>query len=119
MGRHRKGWRDEVEPAYEEGGEAIGRAIMYDPESEAKMWHLLGGTGIWPRWYLKCFATLYRQAHPREYEALKKRWQYKRNSKAEKADRIAENREAASAAMPTKRKTRKGPATFGKSPPNS
>ena len=106
-------------PAYEEGGEAIGRTLMYHPEKEPELWNLMAGTGIWPRWYLKCFATLYRQAHPKEYEALKKRWQYRRKSKAEKAGRVETSREAASAAMPTKHKTRKGPATFGKSPPNS
>ena len=119
MGRYRKNWRDEVVPAYEEGGEAIGRTLMYHPEKEPELWNLMAGTGIWPRWYLKCFATLYRQAHPKEYEALKKRWQYRRKSKAEKAGRVETSREAASAAMPTKHKTRKGPATFGKSPPNS
>jgi hypothetical protein len=85
MGRYRKNWRDEVVPAYEEGGEAIGRTLMYHPEKEPELWKLMAGTEIWPRWYLKCFATLYRQAHPREYEALKKRWQYRRQSKAEKA----------------------------------
>ena len=79
-------------PAYEEGGEAIGRTLMYHPEKEPELWSLMAGTGIWPRWYLKCFATLYRQANPKEYEALKKRWQYRRKSKAEKAGRIAENR---------------------------
>ena len=64
-------------PAYEEGGEAIGRAIMYDPGKEPYYWSLVGGTGIWPRWYLKCFATLYRQAHRREYEGWKKSRQYR------------------------------------------
>ena len=119
MGRYRKNWRDEVVPAYEEGGEAIGRTLMYHPEKEPELWSLVAGTEIWPRWYLKCFATLYRQANPKEYAALKKRWQYKRHSKAEKAGRVETSREAASAAMPTKHKTRKGPATFGKSSPNS
>ena len=111
MGRYRKNWRDEVVPAYEEGGEAIGRTLMYHPEKEPELWRLMAGTGIWPRWYLKCFATLYRQANPKEYEALKKRWQYRRKSKAEKAGRVETSREAASAAMPTKHKTRKGPAS--------
>ena len=116
-------------PAYEEGGEAIGRTLMYHPEKEPELWSLMAGTEIWPRWYLKCFATLYRQANPREYEALKKRWQYKRQSKAEKAGRVETSREAASSAMPTKTKTRKGTANFEpqpakrhqsqQSPPNS
>ena len=95
MGRYRKNWRDEVVPAYEEGGEAIGRTLMYHPEKEPELWKLMAGTDIWPRWYLKCFATLYRQAHPREYEALKKRWQDRRKGKAGKAGKVETNREQA------------------------
>ena len=95
MGRHRKGWRDEVEPAYEEGGEAIGRAIMYDPESEAKMWHLLGGTGIWPRWYLKCFATLYRERNLKEYQNMRRNQKTARDRKARQGDKLEGNREQA------------------------
>lgn len=64
-------------PAYDEGGEAIGRAIMYDPGKEPYYWSLVGGTGIWPRWYLKCFATLYRERNRREYERWKKAKQHR------------------------------------------
>ena len=90
---HRKGWRDEVVPAYEEGGRAIGRAIMYDPAAEDQIWGFIVGTSIWPKWYLKCFATLYREENVKEYGAMRKRKAYAR-------DRMKRQREAAKRPCP-------------------
>lgn len=68
-------WREDEEflAAYEEGGQSIGRALMYNPEKEAYFWSLLGGIGLWPRWYLKGFKAMYRSLHPREANTLKVR----------------------------------------------
>ena len=66
MGRYRKNWRDEVVPAYEEGGEAIGRTLMYHPEKEPELRKLMAGTSIWPPWSMKGIATLSRHAPPRD-----------------------------------------------------
>jgi len=60
-----------VGPVYAQEGKAIGRLIMHDREQEAYLWSLLGGTGLWPRWYLYAFATLYREENIREYNAQK------------------------------------------------
>ena len=69
-----KNWREEVTPVYLEEGQAIGRMIMHDRDKEPYFWQLIGGTGLWPRWYLMAFATLYRQSHMTEYNTLKSRW---------------------------------------------
>ena len=68
---------------------------MYDPESEAKMWHLLGGTGIWPRWYLKCFATLYRERNLKEYQNMRHAKWHARSKRKRNADKLEGNREQA------------------------
>ncbi len=86
-----KNWRDEVTPIYLEEGEAIGRLIMHDRDQEPRIWELLGGTGIWPRWYLFAFATLYRQSHMTEYNTLKSQW---RRGRAKKKARTEECEEA-------------------------
>ena len=65
--------REEAREAYEEGGRAMGRQIMYDPSAEARLWKMLSGLGLWPRWYLKAFAALYREENPTEYERVRKR----------------------------------------------
>lgn len=79
-----KNWRDEVTPIYLEEGEAIGRMIMHDRDQEEYLWSLLGGTGIWPRWYLFSFAQLYREAHILEYDAQKSRKYRSRKRKRDK-----------------------------------
>lgn len=68
----------EVEPHYANGGESIGRLLMHYPDKEPEIWKIMGGCGVWKRWYLACFATLYRKRNVREYERIKKRWQAER-----------------------------------------
>jgi hypothetical protein len=68
-----KNWRETLAPIYAEEGRAIGRVIMHDRSQEAYLWSLLGGTGVWPRWYLYAFATLYREENTTEYNAQKSR----------------------------------------------
>lgn len=86
-----KDWRDEVTPIYLEEGEAIGRMIMHNRDQEPYLWSLVGGTGVWPRWYLFAFATLYRESHMTEYNSLKSRW---RRGRQKKAKRLAECEES-------------------------
>jgi hypothetical protein len=88
MVKHRNGWRDEVTPAYEEGGKAIGRAIMLDSSKEPYYWSLVKDLKIWPRWYLKAFATLYKQSHLDEYENLKSRKRWRRDKMRKQEERL-------------------------------
>ncbi len=78
-----KNWREKVTPVYLEEGRAVGRMIMHDRSQEEYLWSLLGGTGVWPRWYLEAFATLYREENMTEYNTQKSR-KYKRRKKKER-----------------------------------
>lgn len=51
----------------------MGRQVMYDPTAEARLWKLIGGLRLYPRWYLKAFARLYALENPTEYERVRKR----------------------------------------------
>ncbi|HAW75188.1 MAG TPA: hypothetical protein DCW74_05560 [Alteromonas australica] len=76
-----KNWRETLAPIYQEEGRAIGRMIMHDRSQEEYLWSLLGGTGVWPRWYLYAFATLYREENMTEYNTQKSRKRRKRGKK--------------------------------------
>ena len=74
------GYRDdpELRAAFEEGGRAIGRAIMWNPEQEDYFWKTLKGIGLWPRWYLTAFKNLYADENPRELRrSVKNRYRRK------------------------------------------
>lgn len=90
MGRFKrpKNWRDEVVPVYESEGEAIGKALMVNRSLEPEIWAVVGGTGIWPRWYLHAFGTLYIERHPKEWRNLKSGRSHSRRRAREKADRM-------------------------------
>ena len=65
--------------AYEEGGRAIGKRLLWDKSAEPKIWSLIAGTDIWPRWYLMAFRYCYIQENPLE----NMRWKnYRRGRKA-------------------------------------
>ena len=90
-------WRVNAEfvAAYEEGGEAMGRALMYNPEKEEYFWSLLGGLGLWPRWYLKGFKAMYRSLHPTEANTLKVRNRRRNKRKREQSGMMDAYREQA------------------------
>ena len=90
-----KDWRDEVTPIYLEGGQAIGRILMHDRTKEPYIWSLVGGTGLWPRWYLLAFATLYRESHMTEYNTLKSQWRRGRKKKKARTEECEEARRKA------------------------
>jgi hypothetical protein len=90
-----KDWRAEVTPIYLEEGQAIGRIIMHDRTQESYIWSLLGGTDVWPRWYLFAFATLYRESHATEYNTLKSQWRRGRKKKKARAEECEEARRKA------------------------
>jgi hypothetical protein len=56
----------DLRAAYEEGGRAIGRMILHDPDREEYLWKLLGSLKLWPRWYLLGFKGLYCEENPAE-----------------------------------------------------
>ena len=97
-------------PFYREGGEAIGRLLNYHPEEEPRIWSLVAGTNIWPRWYLTAFKSIWRMENPREFQSIKDKRRMKRQTKARRDGRIQESREAATAAMHTPK--RKSPGEF-------
>ena len=54
--------------------------LAYHPDKEDEIWHLVGGSGLWKRWYLTVFKALWRKEHPREVRNLKQA-RYQRNRK--------------------------------------
>lgn len=88
MPKYKTGWRDEVIPAYEEGGEAIGRALMYDNSKESYYWALVSGLGLWPRWYLSAFKTLYRERNKTEMERVGRRQRRHRDKMRRREERL-------------------------------
>ncbi len=41
--------------------------MLWHPEKEAQLWKWLGGTNIWPRWYLAAFRSHWIKDHPEDY----------------------------------------------------
>jgi len=73
-----RGWKSKSREAYEQGGKAIGRLMLWSPEKEPELWKLVSGTRIWPRWYLSAFRTHYIAENPTEYSLWKNRkWREK------------------------------------------
>ena len=64
-----RGWTKcpKLQAAYDEGGRGIGKALMWDKSRESYFWSLIRGLGLWPRWYLLCFRTLYIRENPDDY----------------------------------------------------
>ena len=83
-----EGWKQLSRPAYEEGGKSIGRMMLWHPEMEPKIWKWIGGTGIWPRWYLSAFRTHYIKDHQDDYF----RWKDAQARARRKAKRKLEER---------------------------
>ena len=74
---------------------------MYDPEAEGRVWKLVGGLKLWPRWYLKAFARLYADENPQEYERVRKRRYRKKLAKTDRPARLRAIRESATAELLT------------------
>lgn len=70
-----RGWKSDpkLREAYEEGGRGVGRQLLHDKSMEPKLWALLSGTGVWPRWYLSAFRSLYIKENPKEYRNWRRR----------------------------------------------
>lgn len=97
MGRFKrpKNWRDEVIPVYEAEGEAIGKALMIDRSLEPEIWKVVGGTGIWPRWYIHAFGTLYIERHPKQWRNLKSNRSHARRRARDRSGKLKHTREQA------------------------
>ena len=84
-------WEEQCREAYDDYGHAVGRMLMWKHVSEDEIWDLVGGTEVWPRWYLTAFARLYRRENPREYwrqqNGARRARQINRKGKELKADR--------------------------------
>jgi hypothetical protein len=90
-----RGWKAKSRPAYEDGGEAIGRIMLWNPEREPKIWALIAGTKLWPRWYLSAFRTHYVKDHPTEYSLWKNRKWRKKHQKARTESNLRSQRDRA------------------------
>jgi len=109
-----RGWtkNEAMWQAYEESGRAIGKRLLWDKSAEPKIWSLIAGTDIWPRWYLMAFRYCYIQENPLE----NMRWKnYRRHRKAKllrQHARMSECQEGARETLRSKQ-TRKdaGPET--------
>lgn len=95
MNRVSKKKKDQARTAYLEGGRAIGRQILYDPLAESRVWKLVGGLKLWPRWYLKAFARLYAEENPSEYERIRKKRYRQHKTKESNLAKLSETREQA------------------------
>ena len=91
--------RAEAEPLYREGGEAVGRLLSYHPDQEPRIWSLVAGAGIWKRWHLAAFKSIWRTENPVEYGNLKSARSRARSTKKAKADEVKRNRKAAKDAI--------------------
>lgn len=106
---HRKNWKDQTWAAYDEGGRAIGKLLAHEPHREPEVWALVSGTGIWKRWYLKCFVSWWRLENPLEYNRIKQARYQGRCSRKKQAAKLEASREASSEAMLKKTSPRGGP----------
>lgn len=89
--------RAEAEPFYREGGEAIGKLLNYHPTEEPRIWALVAGTGIWKRWYLMAFKSIWRLENVREYNTLKSSREQRRRYARKEDAKLEAIREAAKA----------------------
>ena len=87
--------KDMARPAYEEGGRAVGRQLIYNPSAEAQLWKMLGPLKLWPRWYLQAFARMWAEENPTEYERIRKRRYRTGKRKESEASALKESREQA------------------------
>lgn len=87
--------KDQARSAYEEGGRAIGRQLIYNPGAEPGLWRLVGSLKLWPRWYLQAFARLWADENPTEYERIRKRRYRKGKNKIQSAENVENSREQA------------------------
>lgn len=91
-----QGWRKRSESAYLEGGEALGKMMLWQPDRALKVWQLISGTRIWPKWFLEAFRYHYVKHNPKDYQRWKdarraKRLQAKKRAAA-RARALAERR---------------------------
>jgi hypothetical protein len=72
MERRPAGWTSDpkVREAYEEGGRAIGKTLLWHKSQEPVIWALIDGLDLYPRWYLSAFRSFYIAENRKEY----RRW---------------------------------------------
>jgi hypothetical protein len=99
---HRKNWKELTWEAYDEGGRGIGRLLAYEPHREPEIWALVSGTGIWKRWYLKCFVSWWRIENPLEYNRIKQARYIRKRRRQEQTSKLKASREASAEAMRSK-----------------
>lgn len=98
--RLKAGWYERSLEAYEEGGAAIGRFLCYHPEKEDYLWGLIGGTGVWPKWYLTAFKYHWLRRNRDEYNRIKVARYDRRKSRQKKNAKLRAAREQAMAKLP-------------------
>lgn len=99
---------EEAMPFYREGGEAVGELLSAHPEREPEIWALVAGTGIWKRYYLVAFRSIWRRENPQAYTNMKAKRHRDRKGARDRASKLHAAREAGKPlAMPTERRPRK------------
>lgn len=90
-----RGWTKcpKLREAYEEGGENIGKMMVYEPDRAKKIWSLISGTGIYPKWYLEGFRYHWIKDNPMAYHVWKKRNYRRRLAKKKRDTQLAELRQ--------------------------
>lgn len=93
-GKRPRGWTKcpKLRAAYEEGGEAIGRLMVWQPKKAEHVWKLIGGMGLWPKWYLEGFRYHWIKDNPKEYQRYRKNLMFERARKRRTAGRLEESR---------------------------
>ena len=73
----------EVTPLYENGGEPIGRFLIYCPEKEPEIWKMVSGVTGWKRWHLAAFRRMWKDRNPKDWKRINdSAYQLKRKRKA-------------------------------------
>lgn len=60
----------EVTPLYENGGEPIGRLLVYYPEKEPEIWKMVNGVMGWKRWHLAAFRRMWKDRNPKDAKRI-------------------------------------------------
>lgn len=90
-----RGWTKcpKLREAYEEGGKNIGKMMVLEPDRAKKVWSLIAGTGIYPKWYLEGFRYHWIKDNPMAYHMWKKGRYEKRLRKRRDDSHLADLRQ--------------------------
>jgi hypothetical protein len=68
-----KGWKEETQEAYENGGASLGEYLTLFPDREPEIWNLIKDVQLWPRKYLKAFRAHFKLENPEKHAFLLKK----------------------------------------------